>query len=194
MVRILEEVSKLYIVHFISFAASILILWFLAQYRDSFPYNYAVLFIWAIALALTVASAGAMIIDHSEIESGIKLGNYKRKCPEDKQNDPDNLEAGLESSVFDRSARYDLGSVLILRRAREIIHAVLATTILSTVLVIAGLQFGSEIFQLEATSSLWRSTFLICWIYAGIVEGYPRSEKQHRSQYCLLLFKFPTSE
>jgi hypothetical protein len=175
MARIVEAISKLYIVHFISFAISILILWFLARYRDSFPYNYAVLGIWAVALLLTVASAGAIIIDQSEPSSE---GNnwtvcIKCKCGKD-------LEAGLEMNVFDRSTNLDLGFILMMRRSREITQAAFVTTLLSTVLIFLGLHFGSCIFQAEAPSSIWRSTFVVCWMYAGIMESYPKSERAHR--------------
>jgi hypothetical protein len=175
MARIIQAVSKLYIFHFVSFAISILILWFLARYRDSFPYNYAVLGIWAVALLLTVASAGAMIIDQSELSSEEKNRTVciKFKCGKD-------LEAGLEMNVFDRSTNLDLGSILMIRRSHEITQAALVTILLSTVLVFLGLHFGSSIFQAEASSSIWRSSFVVCWIYAGIMESYPQSERAHR--------------
>ena len=173
MERFCKKESKLYTVHFVAFITSILILWFLAQYRDSYPYVYAVLLIWALALAVTVATAGAIIIKHSGHEIAAING---KPWTESYYSDENGCMSNLESSRFD-----GLTFIILLRKgAHDVLNAALVTGILSMVLIFLGLNYGSDIFQAEAASSVWRSVVLICWIYTGLFDIFHQSERQHR--------------
>jgi hypothetical protein len=167
--------GMLYRCHFFSFATSILVLFCLARCKDSFPYNYAVLFVWAVALSVTTGSAATLIIDHS------------KKCEECMDcafhlNQHDNFEKHRKQNIqaVEASVGENFWPEMIQRRGLDIIFAAFFTVILSAIFISSGLRFGSDINQALPFISLWSSAFVIYWIYAGIVEIPLHSSKQHR--------------
>ena len=178
--------GRIHPLHLFSFAASIIFLWFLSRYEHSYPYNVVVLSIWVAAFALTLVSSGIVTICPNV--------NYlveKKGADQDKNGsnrvDPHNIELGLcesdrqiwtsATNVHEgtESRQYSYPRLKI----RDLICSALLTFSLGSTLVSLGLQFGPDLMSYEATFSLWRSNFLICWIYAGIAGANPNTEMHH---------------
>jgi hypothetical protein len=172
--------SMLYSCHFISFASSILALFFLARCKDSIPYNYAVLFVWAIALFVTTGSAATIIIDHSkQCEECIDCTFHLNQHDSFKEHGKQKFEG------VDAIEGWHFWPGKIQRRGMDIVFAALFTVIFSAVFILSGLRFGLVINQALPFISFLCSAFVMYWIYAGIAEIFPHSPKQHRySLYC----------
>ena len=180
-----EKMSILSQVHLISFSVSNLILCFLADYRNLYPYNYVALCLWAGALMMTVASSGAIILQHCEnqsrsedpVASSINTTNqYNMQHIESYDPDAQSLESRFE--LWGEKAVSNVTNTS--KRSFQIVAACLMTAFLSSILVYIGIRrAASDTVQAETAHPFWLRAILMIWICAGIVDIFPRSERAH---------------
>ena len=172
--------------HLLSFAASIIFLWFLSRYEHSYSYNVALLSIWVGAFILTLVSSGIVRV-HPYVNR--LVGEIEADQDKNGSNciDLPYMELGLcecERQIWANATNLHEGTgsrqYLSSRpKISNMINAFLLTFSLGSTLVSLGLQFGPDLMNYEAFFSFWRSTFLICWIYAGIAGANPNTEMHH---------------
>ena len=171
----------------ISFSVSILILWILADYRNLYPYNYAAVCVWAVALMTTVATSGAVILHRSENQSRSEEFVASSNTTTRHQNGPFpvyNPDAQSLESRFELWGEKLVSCItygrLASKRSFQIVAACLMTAFLSSILVYIGIRrAASDTVQAETAHPFWLRAILMIWICAGIVDIFPRSERAH---------------
>ena len=164
-------------VQLISFSVSIL----LADYRNLYPYNYAAVCVWVAALMITVASSGAIILQHCEnqsrsedpVASSINTTNqYNMQHIESYDPGAQSLESRFE--LWGEKAVSNVTKTS--KRSFQIVAACLMTAFLSFIFVFVGLRRASDA---RTVNPFWLWSVLMIWICAGIVDIFPRSERAH---------------
>ena len=169
--------------HLASFAALILVTLLIAHFWNSFPYNFIALCVWLVALIWTVTSAVAIML-RNEIrsESEATVQNIQLENSVDILPPTAALEirgSGIEILSKEVNPSISIQSVF-LKKAGQVIAAGLISISISLSLINLGLHRASYIIQAEAAVSVWRPTFVVCWIFTGIVDMLPCTERQHR--------------
>ena len=174
----------------ISFSVSIL----LADYRNLYPYNYAAVCVWAVALMITVASSGAIILHRSENQSRSEEFVASSNTTTRHQNGPFlvyNPDAQSLESRFELWGEKLVSCItygrLASKRSFQIVAACLMTAFLSFIFVFVGLRRASDA---RTVNPFWLWAVLMIWICAGIVDIFPRSERAHGCASCFTIIAF----
>ena len=164
--------------HCCSFIVAMVILWILVEYRDAYPFNYMLLFIWILALFASLAPACLIILsnqggldDLAEEIFLISINDLRR----------DRL---IELFKYCRPNCSSIRDKLMDNKTVMSRAAILALS-LSVSLIMIEFQFNISATDLSSYLTMFRSAISCWWIYSLLsglrFGGYAITECQHRS-------------
>ena len=175
--RILADRNVRFLLYLTSALVSTLLLWFLSRYKYSDPYSYAVFSLWFCALLLTLISTNKHKCNDNESNKYVTA--YHQTSSNVDQTDLGTVELGPEIIHEVDHLNQDLLSHQRSKRNSTLIKASFLTITLSSFLIPVGLYCGHAVLEFESNYWLCRSTLLLIWIYAAMVNTFPVTERYH---------------
>jgi hypothetical protein len=161
--------------HFLLFVVILILLCFLSKFRDSYPLNYGILFVWLLALIASIPSACFVVLFKSDVSFPISFEEYFGQ-----------QFHILKSLQILRKIWLDFcwNCESLTKFRHQIFRAGMVSIVTSALIISLTNYVGMLIHRLEPALVTVCTTMSCCWLYILLTGmrfgGFSISERQHR--------------